>query len=119
MFKKFRIKITILASLIITAYCFFMKINFLRTCYSIIATIVIFYIVGTIVEMKIKKYLEKNCSNNKLENDENLEEFQDSQTEDDLAKEQLSFADGGILPEENYEQFLENDEFYDINTDDE
>lgn len=59
MFDKFRIKITILASLIITAYCFFTNTDFLRTGYIIIFTIIIFYLLGGIAELELKAYIEK------------------------------------------------------------
>lgn len=58
-FDKLRIKIPILASLITTIYCFFNDVNFLKTCYIIISTIIVFYILGSFAEFSLKTYVEK------------------------------------------------------------
>lgn len=58
-FDKLRIKIPILASLITTIYCFFNHVNFLKTCYIIISTIIVFYVLGSFAEFSLKAYVEK------------------------------------------------------------
>ena len=105
MFDKFRIKITILASLIITAYCFFTNTSFLKAGYMIIFTIVIFYILGGIAELKLKSYVEK-IDSLKKENQEN-EENQDLNQEQN---EDLNFQDESL--DENLSENLDENEQY-------
>lgn len=53
--EKFKIKITLLASLIVTSYAFFNNVSFMRTCQASIATIIIFYILGDIIEDYVER----------------------------------------------------------------
>lgn len=116
MFDKFRIKITIFASLIITLFCYLKDINFLKTCYSIISTIIVFYFIGSLIELKIKEYLEKKLALNELETQDleqtNLEDFKENEN---------NFSDN---LEENFildkhKESLEENDFYDINFEEE
>lgn len=83
MFDKFRIKVTILASLIITAYCFFTNTDFLRTGYIIIFTIIIFYLLGGIAELELKAYFEKVALLKMNEIKDNEENFLEKDLEED------------------------------------
>lgn len=57
--EKFKIKLTILASLIVTAYAYFYKMDFLKTCYAIIASILIFYLLGGFIEIFLQNQINK------------------------------------------------------------
>lgn len=70
MLEKLKIKITLLASLIVTAYALFNNEEFIKTCYTIVFTIVIFYIIGGFIEIWIKRDIER------LEELEQLEQEQ-------------------------------------------
>ena len=59
MLEKLRIKITIIASLIVTLYAYFYNDNFLKTCYTIIITIILFYFLGGFIEIFLKNQIEK------------------------------------------------------------
>ncbi len=59
MLEKLRIKITLIATLIVTAYAYLHNNNFLKTCYIIIITIVIFYLLGGFVEIFLKNKIEE------------------------------------------------------------
>ena len=114
MFDKFRIKITILASLIITVFCFFKDIDFLRTCYSIITTIIIFYFVGSFIEFKIKSYLEKNL----ISNENNIEDLAEDSIQN-LTENEENFSNDFYEEniQDNYNKSLEDEEFYSVNFD--
>lgn len=80
MLEKLKIKITILASLIVTAYAYLYKIDFLKTCYTIIITIVVFYLIGGFIELFLQKQIEEIEESKKLEetdeqDEEIIEEF--------------------------------------------
>ncbi len=71
MLEKLGIKITLIATLIVTIYAYFNNDNFLKTCYAIITTIVVFYFLGGFIELFLKKQLEK------IEEQKNKEQKQD------------------------------------------
>ena len=83
MLEKLRIKITILASLIATAFAYFYNVDLLRTCYTIVIIIVVFYFLGGFIEIFLQnqfnkieedKKVEEDNSLDKSENNENIEE---------------------------------------------
>ncbi|WP_317367338.1 hypothetical protein [uncultured Tyzzerella sp.] len=86
MLEKLKIKITILASLIVTAYAYLYKIDFLKTCYTIIVTIVVFYLIGGFIELFLQKQIEEIKENKNFE-EENFDEIEEVEeiinTEDD------------------------------------
>ncbi len=71
--EKLKIKITILASLIVTAYAYIYKMDFLKTCYAIIATIIIFYFLGGFIEIFLQKQIDKIRETKKIE-EENMQQ---------------------------------------------
>ena len=73
MLEKLGIKITLIATLIVTIYGYFNNDNFLKTCYAIIITIVVFYFLGGFIELFFKKQLEK------IEEEKNKEQAQEQE----------------------------------------
>lgn len=59
MLEKLKIKITIVATLIVTLYAYLYNDNFLKTCYAIIITIIVFYFLGGFIEIFLKNQIEK------------------------------------------------------------
>ena len=79
MLEKLRIKITIIATLIVTLYAYFHNDNFLKTCYTIIITIIVFYFLGGFIEIFLKNQIEKikeeTLENESIESElENIDE---------------------------------------------
>lgn len=99
MLDKLRIKITIMASLIITVYCFFSQENFLKTGYSIIFTIVVFYLFGGFMELELKAYIQKIAfrlqDNLDLSEDyiEKTNDFEKDNLLEDEINEDIDFSD--------------------------
>lgn len=88
--EKFKVKLTLLATLIVTAYAFFNNVNFLQTCQAGIATIVIFYILGDMVEDYALK--QKELMKKKLENAKNQQlnaTLQESDIQNELEPEKI------------------------------
>lgn len=119
MLEKLRIKITIVATIIVTAYAYFSQKDFLKTCYTIILTIIIFYILGGFVEIFLKKqidqlYPKKQDEEESVFDDENnineqtLEENDDTDenNQQDLNKslDDLDYIDENIDYIQNEEQ---------------
>lgn len=87
MLEKLGIKITLIATLIVTMYAYFNNDNFLKTCYAIIITIVVFYFLGGFIELFLKKQFEKIEEKNKTQEKEEYNiEIQDSE---EVIEEQL------------------------------
>lgn len=87
MLEKLGIKITIIATLIVTIYGYFNNDNFLKTCYAIIITIVVFYFLGGFIELFLKKQFEKIEEKNKIQEKEEYNiEIQDNE---EVIQEQL------------------------------
>lgn len=101
MLEKFRVKITILASLIVTAYAYFSHQSFLKTGYAIILTIVIFYILGGFIEIFLKEEIEHT----KEETEEKNEEQQEQEESSDVLENSL---------EEDFENNFEENENLDV-----
>nr|WP_317358282.1 hypothetical protein [uncultured Tyzzerella sp.] len=74
MLEKLRIKITILASLIVTAYAYLYKIDFLKTGYTLIVTIVVFYFLGGFIEIFLQNQFKKIEEEKKLAEENILQE---------------------------------------------
>ncbi len=91
MLEKFRVKITILASLIVAIYAYFSHQSLLRTCYALIITIVVFYFLGGFIEISINKDIE------------HIEQEQEEQKEEDFITEESEYI------EEQQEQEMEAD----------
>ena len=74
MLEKFRVKITLMATLIVTLCSYIYNKDFIRTCYIIIATIVIFYFLGGFIEIFLKNKIEeaKNITKSDDNNEENI-----------------------------------------------
>lgn len=81
MLEKLRIKITIVATIIVTAYAYFSHKDFLKTCYTIILTIIIFYILGGFVEIFLQKQIDELYP--KKEDEENNGIFDEQHNIDD------------------------------------
>lgn len=83
MFEKLHIKICIIAAIISTIYSLAFYKSFFIACLTIISTIIVFYILGIIVEFKLKKGVDKieqqKISNETEQNDVNLESLNDSE----------------------------------------
>ena len=82
MLEKLRIKITLIATLIVTAYAYLYNDNFLKTCYIIIITIVLFYFLGGFIEIFLKNKIEEIKKENAEDN--NDEEYIDIDSEENL-----------------------------------
>ena len=78
MLEKLGIKITLIATLIVTIYGYFNNDNFLKTCYAIIITIVVFYFLGGFIELFLKKQLER------IEEEKNKEQEQEQENDIDF-----------------------------------
>lgn len=72
MFKKLGVKITLIATFIVTLYAFLTKVNFIKASYAIIFTIIIFYILGGFIEIKLKNYMKENKENALTDEEENI-----------------------------------------------
>lgn len=85
MFEKFKIKITILASLIVTSFCLFFNQSFFKSGITIIMTIIIFYILGGFVEIFLNSNLQEidDIERELDEDDEIQEQGEDLSDEDD------------------------------------
>ncbi|WP_250278441.1 hypothetical protein [[Clostridium] colinum] len=76
MLEKLRIKITLIATLVVTIFAYLYNDDFLKTCYAIIITIVVFYFLGGFIEIFLKNQIEK-LENNKINQDtENVEHLE-------------------------------------------
>lgn len=78
MFEKLHIKITILAALIATAYCIIFSLSFTNSCFTIIVTISVFYIISGFISMNLKNFKEELDKQN-LEQTEDLLESNNMQ----------------------------------------
>lgn len=97
MLEKFKIKITILASLIVTAYAYIYKIDFLKTCYTIIITILVFYFLGGFIEIFLQKKINEIEENKKIEEDiEQDEEIIDENFEEEYNAEIINTEEDDI-----------------------
>lgn len=105
MLEKLRIKITIVATIIVTAYAYFSHKDFLKTCYTIILTIIIFYILGGFVEIFLQKQIDELYHKKQDEQNEQDESVFDDQ--DKLDEEFLTENDDTSENNENLNKDLD------------
>lgn len=88
--EKFKIKITLLASLIVTAYAFFNNISLQKTSITLIFTIIIFYILGGFIEIFLVKQIdEANAEKDEqdLAYEEDINSIENVENEEDIQEE--------------------------------
>lgn len=79
MYEKIHIIITLIATAIVALFSYIFFESLLRTAISLIITIVVFFILGSIFKSSVDKIIEENKNNRAEEEFPDNEEFQEEE----------------------------------------